>query len=199
MLLADGWDWRARLLLGTFHHFARYKNVGAMMQLFSNQQNDIRRLEVENKTLQVELGRLNVGLQAIQEQLCQSENSFQHAKVESIALQQDMLKSCQNTTIQYETGHRAIDTRYEGLSLRKVKQNRHRSCTIPIDFPRAFASTPKVTLGLTMVDTNTNAYTRVRLAVKSVGKDHFVAELLTWSDSVVYAVEFDWVATNLGS
>lgn len=139
--------------------------------------NDIKRLELENKTIQLELSRLNIGL---------------------LASQQEILKSCQNKVL-YQTGHRLIDTRYEGIPLRECNQNRRRSCTIRIEFPHAFASMPSVTLGLTMIDTSTNAVTRVKLAVKSVDKDHFDAELSTWMDSVVHAVEFDWVATNLGS
>jgi H-type lectin domain len=84
-----------------------------------------------------------------------------------------------------------IDIRYEEISLQECNQTAvDHAASVRIEFPHVFASTPKV-LGLTMIDTNTGPYARVKLVIKSVDKDHFDAELLNWADSVIYGIEFD--------
>lgn len=69
-----------------------------------------------------------------------------------------------------------------------------RSFVVDVLFAAPFTSTPVVTLGLTGLDMDQYAASRLSLKVENLTASGFKVAVTTWRDSRVYAVEFNWFA-----
>ncbi|CAB4003119.1 Thioredoxin domain-containing 3 [Paramuricea clavata] len=66
--------------------------------------------------------------------------------------------------------------------------------TVYIRFNPAFHTTPKVTIGLTLLDTNKYYNVRVRASVTSVTKNGFWLKFQPWDISITYQIGVNWMA-----
>ena len=65
---------------------------------------------------------------------------------------------------------------------------------IAVVFDLPFSSVPVVQLGLTGFDIDQRDTARVSLRVADITPTGFMAEVWTWANTRVYAVEFNWLA-----
>jgi hypothetical protein len=66
--------------------------------------------------------------------------------------------------------------------------------SVEIKFNPAFSTTPKVTIGLTLVDTHKDQNVRVRASVTSVTKNGFWLKFKPWDKSITYQIGVNWMA-----
>ena len=65
---------------------------------------------------------------------------------------------------------------------------------VEVSFATPFQSPPVVHLGLTGFDIDHRDSARLTLKAGYISSTGFVATIATWSDSRVFAVEFQWIA-----
>ena len=65
---------------------------------------------------------------------------------------------------------------------------------IYIRFSRPFRRTPKVMIGLTLVDTHKDQNVRVRASVSSVSRLGFFLKFKPWDRSITYQIGVNWMA-----
>jgi hypothetical protein len=63
-----------------------------------------------------------------------------------------------------------------------------------IRFNPAFHTTPKVTIGLTLIDAHKDQNVRVRASVTSVTKNGFYLKFKPWYYSITYQIGVNWMA-----
>lgn len=66
--------------------------------------------------------------------------------------------------------------------------------SVAVNFASAFAAPPVVQIGLTGFDVDQRDSGRVSLKATKITATGFTAEITTWRDTRVYAVEFGWLA-----
>ena len=71
-----------------------------------------------------------------------------------------------------------------------------RSFVTEVSFSAPFDAPPVVHLGLTGFDVEEQTSARITLAAESVTPEGFEVRISTWRESLVYAVEFNWLAVG---
>jgi hypothetical protein len=69
-----------------------------------------------------------------------------------------------------------------------------RSFSVSIPFATSFTAPPVVHLGLTGFDLDQNTSGRISLIATDITPQGFTAVIRSWSNTQVYAVEFQWLA-----
>jgi hypothetical protein len=92
-----------------------------------------------------------------------------------------------------------VGTDSEGWNLaepshEKAEEPRVFSYDVRFDFP--FHSPPVVHVGLTGFDIDQRHTARLDLKAVEISTIGFKAEILTWSDSRIYSVDFGWLAVG---
>jgi hypothetical protein len=65
---------------------------------------------------------------------------------------------------------------------------------LEVPFAEPFMNAPVVHAGLTGFDLDRDCSGRLSLKIADISPMGFYAEICTWDDSLVYAVEFSWLA-----
>ena len=73
-------------------------------------------------------------------------------------------------------------------------QDAARTFVVDVPFAAAFVSAPVVHVGLTGFDVDKWHTARLSLRIIEITPEGFRAEIVTWADTRVYGVEFNWLA-----
>jgi len=94
------------------------------------------------------------------------------------------------------SSHVACNVLSEGwtLATTDADEGQTRSFTVEVIFDSAFASVPVVHLGLTGFDMDQRDSSRLTLKAANITEYGFEAIVSTWSNTRVYAAEFNWLA-----
>ncbi|KAL4220733.1 hypothetical protein ACF0H5_021128 [Mactra antiquata] len=63
-----------------------------------------------------------------------------------------------------------------------------------ITFPRPFSRVPQVIVGAIRLDVDKNRNTRYKIDVKNISTTGFQFQTVVWSDTILYAISFNWMA-----
>ncbi|XP_028392838.1 uncharacterized protein LOC114517343 [Dendronephthya gigantea] len=96
-------------------------------------------------------------------------------------------------------GSLCIDTCENGVVKSKYCTTYARYCfghgqAVYIRFSSPFKRTPKVTIGLTLVDTHKNQNVRVSVKAESVTTHGFTIKFKPWDFSITYQIAVNWMA-----
>jgi hypothetical protein len=69
-----------------------------------------------------------------------------------------------------------------------------RTFTLPVSFASGFADVPVVQMALTGFDIDQRHTARISTRATNITAEGFLAEITTWADTRVYAVELGWLA-----
>ncbi|XP_028392839.1 uncharacterized protein LOC114517344 [Dendronephthya gigantea] len=96
-------------------------------------------------------------------------------------------------------GSLCIDTCENGVVKSKYCTGYAKFCfgngqLVPVKFNSPFKVPPKVTIGLTLVDTHKDYNVRVNVVVESVTTDGFNIRFKPWDLSITYRLNVNWMA-----
>ncbi|XP_013421316.1 uncharacterized protein LOC106181479 [Lingula anatina] len=63
-----------------------------------------------------------------------------------------------------------------------------------VTFATPFATKPDVSVALAAMEASNTKNTRIRAFAKDIATDGFIAETLTWDDTILYTVAVSWIA-----
>ncbi len=63
-------------------------------------------------------------------------------------------------------------------------------------FTQPFTKTPKVMVALSHIDTTDSANTRIDVQAINIDTNSFDVQMKTWSDSKIYGLAVEWIATD---